>query len=65
MHHLGLTKLINYSLSLFPLVLEYRQTKYYFITLGPATADSGQTVDADGRRASMLYGRNAVENVLK
>jgi len=40
--------------------------------LGPATAGSGQTVDADGRRvdaegrrASMLYGRNAVENVLK
>ena len=72
MHHLGLTKLINYSLSLFPLVLEYRQTKYYFITLGPATAGSGQTVDAvgptvdaDGRRVSALYGRNAVENVLK
>jgi len=40
--------------------------------LGPATAGSGQTVDADGRRvdaegrrASMLVGRNAVENVLK
>ena len=72
MYHLGLTKLINYSLSLFPLVFYYRQTKYYFITLGPATAGSGQTVDADGRRVdaegrrvSMLYGRNAVENVLK
>jgi hypothetical protein len=55
-HRLGLTKLINYSLSLFPLVLEYGQTKYYFITLGPATAGSAQTVDADG---------NAVKNVLK
>jgi len=40
--------------------------------LGPATAGSGQTVDAvgptvdaDGRRVSALYGRNAVENVLK
>ena len=50
-----LNKLAN-LLSLFPLVLEYRQTKYYFITLGPATAGSAQTVDADG---------NAVENVLK
>ena len=50
-----MNKLAN-LLSLFPLVLEYRQTKYYFITLGPATAGSAQTVDADG---------NAVENDLK
>ena len=42
--------------------------KHHFITQKPAVADGqtvdavGPTVDADGRRASALQGRNAVEN---
>ena len=45
--------------------------KHHFITQKPAVVDGptvaavGPNVDADGRRASALYGRNAVENVLK
>ena len=63
--------MITLSLSLFLLVLECGQTKHHFITQKPAVADGqtvdavGPTVDADGRRASALQGRNAVENDLK